>query len=112
MSWYLFDERGVRAQKLTIHTQLSFEVVEGWGKHRMPEAMGATQVLGFKPERWWRPTYFAAKMAKGYRVFELDVGEFQYADLVDVADWWRSASPDQKRLPTLAAVEMYLRAIA
>ena len=112
MSWYLFDERGQRAQKLTVYNQFSFEVVEGWGRHHMPEAMGASQVLGFKPERSWRPTYFVAKMAKGYRIFELDVGEFQYVDQKHITDWWRSASPDQKRISTLAGVEMYLRAIA
>lgn len=121
MSWHLFDERGVRAQRLTVYNQLSFEVVEGWGKHRMPEALGATQVLGFMPERSWRPTFFAAKMARGYRVFELDVGEHQYVDQRQLAEMWQPATQiafgrappaSEKRIATLAGVEMYLRAIA
>ena len=76
MSWLLFDERGNRAQKLTwLHG--TGEAVLGWGRRVSPE-MG-TNVLGFLPERSWRPTFFAAKMAKGWRVFELGVGEHQYA---------------------------------
>lgn len=109
MSWFLFDERGARAEKLTwLHTP--GYAVRGWGVRHNDEL--GLSVMGFLPERSWRPTFFVAAMAKGYRVFELDVGEHQYVDQNQLTDWWRSASPDQKRIRTIAGVEMYLRAIA
>lgn len=116
MSCFLFDERGNRAQKLTLLT-VSGQVWEGWARSDIALG-GALHVLGFHPERSWRPTFFAAKMARGYRVFELDVGEHHYVDQTQLSDWWQSAAriasgrepPErEKRLPSIAAVEMWIR---
>ena len=116
MSWLLFDERGNRAQKLTLLT-VSGQVWEGWARSDI-DLGGALRVFGFHPERSWRPTFFAAKMARGYRVFELDVGEHQYVDQTQLSDWWQPATQiafgrtppnSEKRLPSIAAVEMWIR---
>lgn len=118
MSWLLFDERGNRAQKLTMLT-ISGEVWAGWAA-ALQELGGSLQVLGFLPERSWRPTFFAAKMAKGWRVFELDVGEHQYVDQHQLAEWWQPATQiafgrappaHEKRFPNIAAVEMWVRMV-
>lgn len=108
MSWFLFDERGERAQRL-LWVQSGGFALRGWGAKGIAPGANAIDVWGFLPERSWRPTYFVAKMAKGYRVFELAVGEVQYADQKHIIDWWQPASPDHRRFPTLAAVEMFLR---
>ena len=115
MSWLLFDEKGERAQKLTWLFGTG-DALLGWNRREDPEL--GTNVLGFLPERSWRPTYFAAKMAKGWRVFELDVGEHEYVDQKQATDWWRPATQiafcrapltSEKRFPHIAALEMYLR---
>ena len=109
MSWHLFDERGARAEKLTWLYTPAY-AVRGWGVRHDGEL--GMNVMGFMPERSWRPTFFAAKMARGYRVFRLEASEYQYVDENQLTNWWRSAAPDHKRIATLAGVEMYLRAIA
>ena len=111
MSWLLFDEHGNRAKRLTV----------GWRDDRFPVFpghrklapsgvfSGMVHTLGFFPERTWRPTFFAAKLSHGYRVFELDAGQVQYIDQRTLTNLWQPASPDHKQLPTMAAVEMWIR---
>ena len=115
MSWILFDEYGNRAQKLTWLFD-SRNACLGWNRGHAPET--STNVFGFLPERSWRPTFFAARMAQGYRVFELDVGEYEYVESHLLPGWWEPAtlvafdgSPPvgEKRLPNIAAVEMWVR---
>jgi hypothetical protein len=115
----LFDERGERAQKLMVGWQVyrdadgsdraEWTVVRGHiaGRVGQSEQSPLAAAWGFEPLRSWFPTWFAAKMAKGYRVFELDVGLVEYADADAVAKWWRA--DEGKRLPHIAAVEMYVR---
>ncbi len=102
MSWILFDEHGNRAQKLFV--AVTGDVLLGW----IPGLSDfGHNVLGFDPAREWRPTYFAAKMSKGYRVFEIDEGVFEYIGFERVTDFWQAGVG--KRLPTIAAVEMWVR---
>lgn len=105
MSWFLFDERGQRARQLTLLSSGPM-VVPGWCAHKF-EDFNPTHVIGFDPERTWRPTYFVAKMARGYRVFGLDGVPLEYVEAATLVRWWRAG--EGKRLPTMAAVEMYLR---
>ncbi len=106
MSWFLYDERGQRAQQLTIEQGTGI-IVRGWGVVAKPGAR-LLRVIGFDPERTWRPTWFVAKMSRGYRVFEVDCGVGEYWEAQKLNDLWQSASPDHKRFPTMAAVEMWL----
>lgn len=105
MSWHLFDESGERAQKLTMWSGANV-VTRGWSTL---SPLSGIFVLGFDPERTWRPTWFAAQMSRGYRVFELDVGVLEYVERIKLGDMWQSAAPDHKRLPSMAAVEMWVR---
>lgn len=116
MSWLLYDEKGRRAQRLTLLT-ISGQVLPGWvqGTHVLG---GSLRVFGFLPERMWHPTFFVAKMSHGWRVFELDVGRHEYVDQQQITSWWRPAtrvafgrSPpnEERRFPTIAAVEMWIR---
>jgi len=114
MSWLLYDQHGQRAQKLSWLPGTG-EAILGWDRRVSPAL--CINVLGFAPERSWRPTFFAAKMAKGWRMFELDVGEHQYADQHQLAEWWQPATQiafgrappaHEKRFPNIAALEMWL----
>lgn len=105
MSWYLFDESGERAQKLMLWSGTG-AVTRGW---RRAHALSGIFVLGFDPERTWRPTWFVAQMSRGYRVFELDVGVLEYVERNKLGDMWQPAAPDHKRLPSMAVVEVWLR---
>jgi hypothetical protein len=107
VSWLLFDERGERARKITL---VAGNPVVGWALGLPPEQyQHALEVLGFEDERTWRPTWFAAKMSKGYRVFEVDRGVHEFLDARQTSDLWQGAAPHHKRLPTVAAVEMWVR---
>lgn len=115
MSWHIYDENGERAQKLTVWEDdlpntlgAHNRTTRGW--HAAPPARH-TLVVGFLPERGWRPTFFAAKMARGYRLFRLDVGEYLFATAFQAAHWWQPASPDQKRFPNIGSLEMWIRTV-
>lgn len=90
MSWLLYDEKGRRAQKLTLLT-ISGQVLPGWvkGAHVFG---GSLRVLGFLPDRVWHPTFFAAKMSHGSR-----------------SDGLRRTRRGGS--PTIAAVEMWIRLV-
>lgn len=98
MSWHLFDERGERAQKITLgHNDAGHPV----------------RARGFLPLRWWTPTYIACKMAKGYRVYMPSFPDaVEYIEEWYLHNWWQAAAPDHKRLPSMAAVEMWIRHMA
>ena len=105
----LFDEQARRARRLTMLPAFS-QVLTGWAS--VAPDWNAVKVLGFDPERTWKPTFGVVRMARGYRLFELDVGMHEYVDQRQLSNWWQPALDWHKRLPTMAAVEMYLRHIA
>jgi hypothetical protein len=107
VSWFLYDEHGQRAQRLTFLHHIGTVVLRGWRPPPSPAAR-VLEVVGFDPERTWRPTWFVAKMSRGYRVFEVDCGVGEYWEAQKLTDLWRPASPDDKRFPTMVAVEMWL----
>jgi hypothetical protein len=100
----IFDEHGNRAQKLTLG-HFAGQALRGW----VSLGMTGTHVLGFDPERSWRPSFAAVRMAKGWRVYPLDCGVHEYLDMHQLSNIWQGASPEHKRLPTVAAVEMWIR---
>lgn len=111
----LFDERGARVPKVTRAPALNVEAV-GWNCEAGAESgyadLGHFQTgWGFVPERAWRPTYYAARMSRGWRVFELDVGVVFVFYVWDAEYHRQSAAPDHRRFPSIAAVEVYLRTI-
>lgn len=108
MSWHLFDERGERAYKILLcgsgavrgHTTDTYKLSEGT----------LVNAWGFAPLRWWRPTWIACKMTKGYRVYMPPFPDLvEYIEDWYLHNWWQPAAPDHKRLPSMTAVEMWIR---
>lgn len=110
MSWHLFDERGERAQKIMLTTDGAI-----LGHTNSVELLASDRVInawGFVPLRRWVPTFIACKMAKGYRVYRPQTPHMtglEYIEDCYLHNWWQCAAPDHKRLPSMAAVEMWIR---
>lgn len=102
----LFDERGMRVPKATWIVAPN-SLVSGW----LPVDTEDSTILGwgFVPARDWRPTYFAARVARGWRVFALDVGEIDFAVVRLVSKWWKPDDSSQRRFPSIASLEVYVR---
>lgn len=91
----LFDEKGQRVPMTGSISRHGFpSYLHGW------------------VAREWRPGFAAIRLARGWRIVPLGVGKVNgQLDHQAVLDWWEPATPDQKRMPTIAAVEMYLRTV-
>lgn len=73
------------------------------------DAHGTINCVGFEDRRTWRPAWMAVRMSQGYRMVPVDVGVHDYLDEAVFDRMWRPASSDHKRLPHMAAVEMWVR---
>lgn len=102
----MFDEHGNRVPKVHFKDTPGqhHEHHPGWPSGLEGDIYHA---LAFPDMRWWRPTYWAVPMARGYRMLPLDRGEFLYVPRGH--DFWAPATRDQARVPNVAAAEMWAR---
>lgn len=113
MSLIFFTEKGERVPKIH-YLEASDTPLAGW----MTDVLGRTTYggrngWGFLDQRSFIPGWIAIKMARGYRVITRDhvaTWTFWIADDSEIwTEWWKPASPEHKRLPHVAAVEMWVR---
>lgn len=97
MSWHIYAANGQRAERCPDPAWNRYDPrLRDW--------------LGFRDSvMLWRPTWFAARMSHGWRLFELDVGMVVFVHRASVADWWQPAAPEHRRFPSIAALEMWIR---
>lgn len=99
MTWHIYASDGRRAEWCSD---------PAWGKLGIENKV--RDYLGFENQhQLWRPRWFAARMARGWRLFTLDVDPHDFYHRQVVTTWWRSAAPDQRRFPNIAALEMWVR---
>lgn len=99
MTWHVYASDGRRAQWCPD---------PAWERAKVD--LKVRDFLGFPGEHsFWRPLWFAARMARGWRLFDLEVSPYDYYYRGDVMTWWQSAAPDHRRFPNIAALEMWIR---